>query len=559
MPSIRLVLSVVLSLSPVGYLTACEGESGGIDGGGGDAGVEAAPDATSDAIIADVDANVACGPGGTVVAGRCVCEPGHSGDECRDCQPGYEAMGDTCAPLATDWMPYTADENFDRGAARITGFPAVVSYAAGAGYPAHVGRNRATDTPVGDCSIVDNALLGVAPALRCTWGMTYEESADPSMGGDPYGYGQTYLGAGGVSIDPALGSVTALSIAFVWQFGAGWVEAMQYRDDHRFETLWSGEYADIEVGGSGGKPLITHRSDCEYWYDVSAVLGPASGGRMTGTLEAPDGLSTDSVEVVMGSAFLRGEGGTLYNEGGSAVGTIGTDGAYDFALPAGVGAGTTVTAFYRTEPPGGDPEQARFQRAGMWRRPLSTQECRERPMMLSRTISAAGSGGDRAEPAMVLSMGDDIACYCWDYDGAVCNESGDAVRRVQFRIGDPVNDIPGEGVYHVGVAEPIYVEMLIDTVNGVLDLRVTTPDGRFDDTLVSHSSFCDSPDNGAIRNQPNPHREGHIHTIGEPFWALPLTSIPANAWHQVGQWRITGATDGTPLPRQGPPLGFVRR
>jgi hypothetical protein len=178
-------------------------------------------------------------------------------------------------------------------------------------------------------------------------------------------------------------------------------------------------------------------------------------------------------------------------------------------------------------------------------------------MMLARTIGQA-SGPDMVEPAMTFTMGDDIACYCWDWDGTTCNPSGDDERRVQFRVGDPSNDVPAEGVFHVGVAEPIYVEMLIDTVNDVLEMRVTTPDGRYDDTVVSRTSFCDSPDNGATRWNPNPHRFGNITNFGEPFWALPLTTVPDGAWHQVGQWRITGSTAGAPLAPQGPPPGFVR-
>ena len=531
--STRLVLCLLFSLS------ACDGASVTGDDGGMDG---ASP--------------VECSPNGTVVGDACVCEPGYAGPACRECQPGYEEMGDACVALATSWEPWAADENFDRETGRITGLPAVVSYAEPGDYPEHVGTIRHSDTPVGRCEIIEDALMGVAPAMRCEFTATYEDSADPSIGGDPHGYGQTYLGPGGMVFDEAIGDITALSISFVWQFGSGWVEAMQQRDTRRFETPWSGEHAGIEVGGAGGKPLITHRERCEYWYDVVADLGAAPAGRMSGALEAPDGLSTDSLEIEIGGAFLRSEGGELY-DGGTSVGTIAVDGSYDFALPAGASAGAPVTAFYRTEPPGGDPANPRLQRDGAWRRPLGSDGCRERPMMLSRPI-AVRSGEPEARPAMSLTMGDDISCYCWDWDGTTCHESADGDRWVQFRVGSPEDDVPSEGVYHVGVAEPMYVEMLLDMTHDVLELRVTTPDGRFDDTVVSRSSFCDSPDNGATRQNPNPHRLGFFRNLGEPFWALPLTVIPPNTWHQVGQWRITGATDGAALARQGPPPGFVR-
>jgi hypothetical protein len=161
---------------------------------------------------------------------------------------------------------------------------------------------------------------------------------------------------------------------------------------------------------------------------------------------------------------------------------------------------------------------------------------------------------------MTLTMGDDIACYCYDWDGAMCHDPGDTgARPLQFRIGSPANDDEAAGIFHVGVGEPIFMEMRVDPTNDVLELRVTTPDGRFDDRVVSRSSFCDSPNNDAERPNNNPHRFGRLVSLGEPFWALPLTTIPANAWHEVGQMRITAAMDGAPLAPQGPPLGFVRR
>ena len=76
---------------------------------------------------------------------------------------------------------------------------------------------------------------------------------------------------------------------------------------------------------------------------------------------------------------------------------------------------------------------------------------------------------------------------------------------------------------------------------------------------MSRSSFCDSANAAAIRQNANPHRFGALTYFGEPFWTLPLTTVPGDCWHQVGQWRITGATDGAALTPQGPPPGFVRR
>jgi hypothetical protein len=533
----------------------CDGASVALDGG-----------PRSDARGVDargVDAYVECSAGGSVVAGRCVCSPGYTGASCTECQPGYEREGDTCVPLPTEWMPYTEDENYDRENAIVTGFPAVISYAEAGAYPEHVGILRNGDIPVGSCEMIEDALLGVAPAMRCTWGATYEDSADPAIGGDPHGYGQTYLGPGGASIDPALGEVTAISIAFVWQFGEGWLDAMAYRDDHRFETPWDGEYADIEIGGAGGKPLITHRERCEYWYDVSEDLGTSAS--FSGALEAPDGMFADSLEIVLDDgAFVYGDdGGALrLGVGGPVVGSIEQNGSYELTLAEA----SSARAYYRTMRP--DAEGApRFQSGGAWRRPLASESCRERPMMIANAIHWTSETEDDALPAMTPTAADDIACFCHDWDGTRCNEGQDSERRrLHFRIGSPSQDDPEAGVFHVGVAEPIYIEMVVDTVNGPmgpegeldLDLYVTTPDGRFNDTRVSASWFCDTPQNGAIRNNDHPHRGGGIVRFGEPFWALPLTTVPPNAWHQVGQMRVVGATDGAPVARQGPPLGFVR-
>jgi hypothetical protein len=495
---------------------------------------------------------VECSANGSVIAGVCVCEPGHTGPTCTECLAGYELMGTRCVALPTSWMPYTMDENVDRESGRITGFPAIISYAEAGDYPTHIGIMRHSDTPVGACEMVPDALLGVAPALRCTWTATYEDASNPATGGDPHGYGQTYPGPGGFSIDPAAGNVTALSIGWVWRFGEGWLEAMGYRDQHASESL----YAGVEIGGSGGKPLITHREECEYWYDVSAEIAASGSRTYTGTLEAPDGIVEDSLEIVAGTSFVRSEGGNLY-AGDATVGTIDeASGAYSFTLPASFPSGA-LQAFYRTAPPGGEGTEPRFQRDGVWRDPLASDGCRERPMMLARTIYDAGG---TPLPVMSLTMGDDIACYCHDWDGAECHDPGDtASRPIQFRIGSPTRDDPAAGIYHVGVGEPMFVEMRIDPTNDVLELRVTTPDGRFDDRVVSRSSFCDTPVNSPTRWQNNPHRYGRLVRLGEPFWALPLTTIPANAWQEVGQMRITAAVDGAPLPPQGPPLGFVRR
>ena len=38
--------------------------------------------------------------------------------------------------------------------------------------PQHVGVIRHSETPVGSCEVVDDALMGVAPAMRCTWSAT---------------------------------------------------------------------------------------------------------------------------------------------------------------------------------------------------------------------------------------------------------------------------------------------------------------------------------------------------------------------------------------------------
>lgn len=498
------------------------------------------------------DDGAECGVHGAADGDRCACEAGYTGAHCTECLDGYQLDGTSCVPLPTSWQPYTADENFDRANQRITGFPAIISYTDSGEYPTHIGTLRhLEERPVGACEVVPNALLGVAPSLRCTWTETYETSANPAIGGDPYGYGQTYLGPGSVNLDASLGNVTALSIGFVWRFGDGWLDAMAAREAHRDEEMYDG----VTIGGSGGKPLITHREDCEYWYDVTASI-PASGSQQyTGTLTAPNGIERDSVELVAGGSFVRAEDGTLY-VGNDAIGTIQDTGAYSFQLPASFPSGA-LQAFYRTRPPGDDPSQARYQQNGAWRRPLASNSCRERPMMLSRLVERDDT---TPLPVMSLTAADDIACYCWDFHDGACHDPTDLpAAPVQFRIGSSERDDPGAGIYHVGVAEPMFVELRIDPTNNVLEQRVTTPDGRFNDTVISRSSFCDSPDNGAIRGNPNPHRWGRLITMGEPFWTLPLTSIPANAWHEVGQWRITGAVDGPPLAPQGPPAGFVRQ
>ncbi len=180
-------------------------------------------------------------------------------------------------------------------------------------------------------------------------------------------------------------------------------------------------------------------------------------------------------------------------------------------------------------------------------------------MMLARPLATDPSYDTLA--AMGLTMGDDIACYCWDYHDGQCHDAVDfpaTQSYVQFRIGDSQFDDPAAGVYHVGVAEPLWIEMVLDTVNDVLDLYATSPDGRLNDTLISHSSFCDSPDNTPNRYNPNPHRYGNVVWLGDPFYALPLSTVPADCWHQMGQWRLTAAVDGAPLTRQGPPAGFVQ-
>jgi hypothetical protein len=542
------------------FFFACDAEvtGPGLDGGrpsGSDARIERPDGRVPDGGSTPSDGGfVECSAGGTVIAGRCVCEPGHTGATCAECLAGYELMGARCVALPTEWMPYTADENFDRERSRITGFPATISYNAGGDYPTWIGVLRHSGERVGECEMVPDALLGVAPALRCSWTRTYEDSADPSMGGDPYGFGQTYLGPGSFAIDESAGNVTAISIAFMWRFGAGWFEAMAYRDNRSEMEMWA-DFPGVNVGGAGGKPLISHREECEYWFDVSSTLAASAARRYTGALEAPHGILPDSLEIVSGSSFVRSEGGTLY-AGDASIGTVDEDGNYDFTLPASFGGGD-LDVFYRTRPPDGDPLNARFRSEGVWRDPLSTDGCRERPMMLGRTI---GSEGGAWLPAMSLTMGDDIACYCYDWDGTECHDPADTGSRpLSFRVGSSENDDPGAGIYHVGVAEPMFVELRIDPTNDVLELRVTTPDGRFDDTVVSRSSFCDTPNNGPVRYQDNPHRYGRITSFGEPFWALPLTTVPANAWHEVGQWHVTAAVDGAPLAPQGPPLGFVRR
>lgn len=529
-------------------------------GSGSDAGTSAdtpGRDTPSTFDTPELDAFVACSEHGAVVAGRCVCEPGYRGAECTECQAGFEPSGAACVRLPTTWMPATHDENFDRADCRITGFPAVISYADAPTYPARIGTLRNMGgAPVGACEIVPDAFLGVAPAQRCTFTRTHEDATDPAVGGDPYGYGQSYLGPCDATIDPSVGEVTALSIGFVWQFGRGWVEALESRAERREERLWGAPYADVEVGGAGGKPLITHRERCEYWYDVTASLG-ASSARMTGTLEAPDGLVPGSLEIEIGDAYFHDDEGTLRDASGADVGTVTVAGAYDLTLPSSVSG--EVRVYYRTAPMGDDPLEARFQRDGVWRRPRASELCRERPMMLGGPIESFTGAAPDPLPSLGLTMGDDIACYCYDYDAGECHEPFDTEERVvHFRIGSSADDDLARGIVHVGVEEPIWVEMVIDTVNDVLDLYVTTPDGRFDDTLVSHSSFCDSASSTAVRWNPSPHRYGSLVSLGEPFWALPVTSIPPDTWHQVGQWRIVGATDGAPLARQGPPLGFVR-
>jgi hypothetical protein len=468
--------------------------------------------------------------------------------------------------VPTEWQPYLHDENFDRPNHQITGFPAIISYAdaAFAEYPVHIGAIGPNDEPVGTCELRANELLGVAPALRCTFGETYETSADPAMGGDPYGYGQTYLGPGGVELAPELGNVTALSITFVWQLGEGWLDAMEQRNDRRFETLWDAPYADVEIGGAGAKPLIAHRENCEYWYDVSAQLGTGPTTVLSGSLDAPDGVVADSLEIVgAGGEFVTEQGGVLQSSvDGSTVGSLDLNtGAYTVSLVNAVPASSPVNAYFRSRPPGDDPSNPRHQSNGIWRLRLGDNSCRERPMMLARNL-AEWTTSDDTLPSMTLSMGDDIACYCWDYHDDACHEAADHPDEgsyAQFRIGSPVHDDPANGVYHVGVAEPLFVEFLVDTTNDVLELRVTTPDGRFDDTVVSRTTFCDSGNAAATRPNDHPHRFGNIFHFGEPFWTLPLTTVPSDCWHQVGQWRITGATDGAALTPQGPPAGFVRR
>lgn len=498
----------------------------------------------------------------------CACDPGAGPSDAAvpDARgadaPGLDVPGADVprldAPLLpTDWEPATHDENFDRADCRITGFPAVISYGDAPSYPSRIGALRHfDDAPVGTCEIVEGALLGVAPAQRCTFTRTHQDASDPAVGGDPYGFGQTYLGPCDATIDPSLGEVTALSIGFVWQFGAGWLEAMEQRQEHAEDRLWGAPYEDVEVGGTGGKPLITQREHCEYWYDVSASLG-TSTARMTGTLEAPDGIVEGSLEIEIGDAYFYDDGGTLRSASGDDVGSVSAAGTYDLRVPSGLTG--TATAYYRTTPPGDDPDRARHQRDGVWREPRASASCRERPMALAGLITSFTDGEVDPLAAMSLTMGDDIACYCYDWDGASCHELGDDDRRTaSFRIGSVVHDDDARGLVHVGVEEPIWVELVIDTVNDVLDLYVTTPDGRLNDTLVSHTSFCDSATDAAVRQNQSPHRYGRLVSLGEPFWSLPVTTIPADTWHQVGQWRIVGATDGAPVTRQGPPPGFVR-
>ena len=66
--------------------------------------------------------------------------------------------------------------------------------------------------------------------------------------------------------------------------------------------------------------------------------------------------------------------------GTNAIGTIDSNGNYAFTLPGGFPGGG-LTAYYRTLPPNDDPNEARFQQAGVWRRPLADNGCRERPIV----------------------------------------------------------------------------------------------------------------------------------------------------------------------------------
>lgn len=493
-----------------------------------------------------------------------------NGESQNDPAPEDETPSDdtTGTGSAIQFTPLTEDQCFDSDNSRIHCLPAHLVYESDAPdyYPRHIGYLSHLALPVGECNQIDNLFTQGANGLRCGFTATYEDSANPAIGGDPYGRGQTYLGPGGLALSNDIGPVTALSVGWMWQFGEGWIEAIRAGDEHRDETPWADwngddrDFSDTQVGGYDAKPIILRREQCEWWFDVRETISDGSQASVSGILPG-NGIVRDSLEIIVSDTeyLYHVDDELRTSEGGSTVGSINrATGEYDFTLPMAPGA--PIVAYYRTEPPAGDPSQPRYQSQGEWRDSLVRNDCRERPMVRMEPIHVMNGATGTVQPAITLTASDDISCACFDYRDGQCHghlddPSDDSY--TQFRIGASSHDNTELGLVHVGVDEPLYLEFLVDLYRDRLELRASTPDGRYNNTVISSTSFCDSADNAAIRYNGNPHRYGRFITLGEPFWKLPMSTIPTDTWHQVGQWSISGAVNGEALSPQGPPQGFV--